>query len=54
MDWYTVWLREDYPEWEGAEWFPSDIEGTHDYCVSQIRIASLDQHYFVRVVSNDE
>lgn len=54
MDWYTVWLKEFDADWQGAEWFPSDIEGTNEYCESQIRLASLDQHYLVRVVSNDE
>lgn len=46
---YIVWLRERYPEWQGAEWFGSDINGSYEYCRSQIRALSLDMHYKIQI-----
>ena len=33
-----------------AEWFESDISGTHEHCQSQIRSLSLDMHFKTQIV----
>ena len=45
---YVVNLK-DRDDWRDA-WFESDIEGSFDYCQSQVRKLSLDEHFQIQIV----